>query len=72
MAIATGELGKLLPDLIEALGGEGRTALGEGLPAALQQPAEVLGVRLAAKGQGGPVTGPKEAPADSDPDSAPF
>ena len=30
VAIATGELSKLLPDLIEALGGEGRTALGEG------------------------------------------
>ena len=40
VAIATGELKKLLPDLIEALGGEGRTALGEGLPAALQQPKE--------------------------------
>lgn len=40
VAIATGELSKLLPDLIEALGGEGRTALGEGLPAALQQPKE--------------------------------
>ena len=40
VAIATGELSKLIPDLIEALGGEGRTALGEGLPAALQQPKE--------------------------------
>lgn len=40
VAIATGELSKLLPDLIEALGGEGRTALGEGLPAAMQQPKE--------------------------------
>lgn len=28
VAIATGELGKLIPDLIEALGGEGRTGLG--------------------------------------------
>lgn len=40
VAIATGELCKLIPDLIKALGGEGRTALGEGLPAALQQPKE--------------------------------
>lgn len=34
VAIATGELQRLIPDLIEALGGEGRTALGESLPAA--------------------------------------
>ncbi|MOA00733.1 Recombination-associated protein RdgC [compost metagenome] len=40
VAIATGELKKLIPDLITALGGEGRTAMGEGLPAALQQPKE--------------------------------
>ncbi|SDD01734.1 recombination associated protein RdgC [Paracidovorax valerianellae] len=33
VAIATGELAKLIPDLIEALGGEGRTELG-GTPAA--------------------------------------
>ena len=31
VAIATGELRKLIPDLIEALGGEGRTELGAGL-----------------------------------------
>ena len=30
VAIATGELSKLIPDLIEALGGEGRTGLGDG------------------------------------------
>ena len=36
VAIATGELSRLIPDLIEALGGEGRTALGDGLPASLQ------------------------------------
>ncbi len=35
VAIATGELSKLIPDLITALGGEGRTALDVGLPAAL-------------------------------------
>lgn len=50
VAIATGELSKLIPELITALGGEGRTALGEGLPAAFQQPAsaDVLSVRLGA------------------------
>lgn len=74
VAIATGELAGLLPDLIAALGGEGRTALGEGLPASLEprSASEVLGVRLAARGQGGAVTGPKNAPVDLDPDSAPF
>jgi recombination associated protein RdgC len=35
VAITTGELSKLIPALIEALGGEGRTGLGKGLPAAL-------------------------------------
>lgn len=32
VAIATGELSKLIPDLIEALGGEGRTGLGDAAP----------------------------------------
>ncbi|WP_047472128.1 recombination-associated protein RdgC [Delftia sp. ZNC0008] len=36
VAIATGELSKLIPDLIEALGGEGRTGLGQDLPASLE------------------------------------
>ncbi len=57
VAITTGELSRMLPDLIEALGGEGRTGLGE-LPASLQRPAT--------------TTGPKAAPADSEPDAAPF
>jgi hypothetical protein len=35
VAIATGELSRLIPDLIEALGGEGRTRLGD-LPASLR------------------------------------
>lgn len=39
VTIATGELSRLLPDLIDALGGEGRTGLGDGLPATLQKPA---------------------------------
>ena len=36
VAIATGELLRLIPDLIGALGGEGRAGLGDGLPATLQ------------------------------------
>ncbi|WP_415829840.1 recombination-associated protein RdgC, partial [Delftia tsuruhatensis] len=35
VAITTGELSKLIPDLIEALGGEGRTGLGHAIPASL-------------------------------------
>ncbi|WP_315125214.1 recombination-associated protein RdgC [Comamonas antarctica] len=33
VAIATGELSRLIPDLIEALGGEGRSPFGAGMPA---------------------------------------
>ena len=48
VTIATGELSRLIPDLIEALGGEGRTGLGDGLPASLRDTtAETLPVRLA-------------------------
>ena len=49
VAIATGELSRLIPDLIEALGGEGRTGLGDGLPASLSTApaAENLPVRVA-------------------------
>ena len=49
VAIATGELSRLIPDLIEALGGEGRTGLGEGLPASLQgaEPGEAPPARVA-------------------------
>ncbi|TYK74326.1 recombination-associated protein RdgC [Comamonas sp. Z1] len=57
VAIATGELSHLIPDLIEALGGEGRSGLGD-LPAALKVPAS--------------TTGPKDAPTDSAPGEAPF
>ncbi|MEG0149184.1 MAG: recombination-associated protein RdgC [Comamonas sp.] len=55
VAITTGELSRLIPDLIVALGGEGRTGLGN-LPASLQAT----------------TTGPKAAPADANPGSAPF
>ncbi len=78
VAIATGELSRLIPDLIDALGGEGRTELGQDLPAALQPSGtgtETLAVRVAGGrpvGQGGKVTGPAEAPVDTDPQSVPF
>ena len=44
-------------DLVEALGGEGRSVTGEA---------------PAATSRGGAVTGPAQAPVDTDPDSAPF
>ncbi|MBQ0130878.1 MAG: recombination-associated protein RdgC, partial [Comamonas sp.] len=73
VAIATGELSKLIPDLIEALGGEGRTEIGQPAPAAVAAPAtsgaETLAVRVAGKGT---VTGPKQAPEDTAPQDAPF
>lgn len=66
VAIATGELSRLIPDLIEALGGEGHAALGEGLPAAAGA------VSRGGSGDRVAVTGPAEAPADSAPEEAPF
>lgn len=39
VAIATGELSKLIPDLIEALGGEGRSEVGNAINAAMTGPA---------------------------------
>ena len=60
VAIATGELTKLIPDLIEALGGESERGIGAGA--------------APAGTSAGPhtVTGPAKAPADTDPASAPF
>ena len=58
VAIATGELSRLIPDLIEALGGEGRMRLGGGLPASLATSAS--------------TTGPKAAPTDTSPGESPF
>ena len=57
VAIATGELSSLLPDLIVALGGEGRTGMGD-LPASLANSAS--------------TTGPNAAPADTSPGESPF
>ena len=58
VAIATGELSRLIPDLIEALGGEGRMRLGGGLPASLATSAS--------------TTGPNAAPIDTAPGENPF
>ena len=72
VAIATGELSRLIPELIEALGGEGRTELGEAIQAP-SHASETLSVRVANQYRGsGAMTGPKHAPEDIDPDSAPF
>ncbi|WP_042422096.1 recombination-associated protein RdgC [Comamonas granuli] len=56
VAIATGELARLIPDLIEALDGE----------------AEGGATPPAARARSASVTGPAQAPADTDPASAPF
>ena len=63
VAIATGELTKLIPDLIEALGGESERGIGAGAAAPGTAPAS---------GKPHTVTGPATAPADTDPASAPF
>lgn len=60
VAIATGELSKLLPDLIESLDGEAEGAV------------EAAANAVAGKRSTGTVTGPAQAPADTDPASAPF
>ena len=99
VAIATGEFSQLIPELIEALGGEGRTELGQ-LPdrgqGAGHAPGNASGGAVAAAkavGQGsaaapaknasegdfarraasgGAHTGPRQAPVDEDPATAPF
>ena len=62
VAIATGELRSLIPDLIEALGGESERGIGAA-------PAATTTARPASAGT---VTGPATAPPDTDPDAAPF
>lgn len=78
VAIATGELSRLIPDLIEALGGEAEPGVTPAAPAIAQAtgaapvtsaPASVSPARRQGAGT---ITGPKDAPADTDPDSAPF
>ena len=77
VAIATGELVKLIPDLIEALGGEAESgvasaaeAIAAGGPAAA--PATAAATLPPRKSGAGVVTGPATAPVDTDPESAPF
>lgn len=67
VAIATGELSKLIPDLIEALGGEGRTGLDGPAPAPGERQAEAGGAAAAPAAASGTAT----ADADAD-DDAPF
>ena len=60
VAIATGELSRLIPDLIEALGGEAQPGM-----AAASSP-------TATNSASATVTGPALGPVDADPDTAPF
>lgn len=66
VALATGELSRLLPDLIEALGGESERGIGAA--------PSTLGTPTPAKktARTGTITGPALAPVDTDPGSAPF
>ena len=66
VAIATGEIARLLPDLIEALGGEAQPGVAASASASASASAPVLASRS------GSVTGPATAPVDTDPDNAPF
>ncbi|MGE8317836.1 MAG: recombination-associated protein RdgC [Comamonas sp.] len=73
VAIATAEFSRLIPDLLEALGGEGRTELGVPAPAQalIAQAPQAAPLPRPAAGRG-TITGPREAPADADPASMPF
>jgi recombination associated protein RdgC len=59
LAIATGEIARLLPDLLEALGGEA-------------QPGMATACAAAPPSAPGSATDPAIAPVDNDPDSPPF
>ncbi len=79
VAIATGELGKLIPDLIEALGGEaesGVASAAQAMPSAAAHAGSGQAAAVRAPGAkdevGRVVTGPATAPVDTDPKSAPF
>lgn len=71
VAIATAEFSRLIPDLLEALGGEGRTELRATAPAQ-HAPAADAAPRQRPAGGRGTMTGPNEAPVDADPASMPF
>ncbi|MFN9470119.1 recombination-associated protein RdgC [Acidovorax sp.] len=75
VAIATGELSKLIPDLIEALGGESDGVGSGGGAVAASRPSLASAVPVAPRGKdvgGRAITGPATAPVDTDPESAPF
>ena len=85
VAIATGELVKLIPDLIEALGGEAESGVASaaqavaadgvvapGVPKAPSTTPSAPSAPARKSAGGGVVTGPKEVPVDTDPESAPF
>ena len=80
VAIATGELRLLIPDLIEALGGESERGIGAGGSAAsgtaVNPPASAAAARTGSgagpAGTPGAITGPATAPVDTAPEDAPF
>ncbi|RZJ08865.1 MAG: recombination-associated protein RdgC, partial [Acidovorax sp.] len=83
VAIATGELVKLIPDLIEALGGEAESGVASAAQAVAagasssSNPGAGLAATVAVppKGKdvkGRAITGPGTAPVDTDPESVPF
>ena len=85
VAIATGELVKLIPDLIEALGGEAESGVASaaqavaadgvvapGVPKVPSTTPSAPSAPARKSAGGGVVTGPKEVPVDTDPESAPF
>ena len=86
VAIATGELRLLIPDLIEALGGESERGIGAGgaggagtvaAAGAAARPGAGQGAAPAVSGLGtkpgtGSITGPAKAPVDTAPEDAPF
>ena len=83
VAIATGELVKLIPDLIEALGGEAESGVASAAQAVASEgaaastafrvsPTAAPSAPARKTAGGGVVTGPNEVPVDTDPESAPF
>ncbi len=80
VAIATGELSRMLPDVIEALGGEAQPgaaaamsnlAAAPSAPGVSAAPVAVVDSRSSSSSKG-TVTGPATAPIDMDPGTAPF
>lgn len=76
VALVTGELSQLLPDVLEILGGEARSAVPasttEPAPAAAQSRSTTSSGAASGAAARGTITGPRQAPADSAPEEAPF